>query len=258
MQPRRVLCLHGKGTSGNIFKSQSASFRQLLQDQDIEFHFVDAPLLSSAAAGIDLFYEPPYYSFWEGDNINDIETARDWLDDLISREGPFDGLMMFSQGCILGASVLLRHQKDKPQLPPPFEFAIFICGGAPLKELRDLGFSIDQAVWERDLTSKYELNRKAASITLLAEGSGRWTEVDQSISDDSLAREITGPYQIKVPTVHVIGSKDPRFNAGRQLANLCDAQSRKTYDHEGGHEIPRNQNVSKTISDLVRWAVRPR
>ncbi|KAF4280873.1 hypothetical protein CNMCM8686_007323 [Aspergillus fumigatus] len=73
----KVLCLHGKGTSGAIFKSQTASFRSHLNDLDIDFDFIDGCYPSTAAAGIDLFYPAPYYSFWEDDSPEAI--TKTWL-----------------------------------------------------------------------------------------------------------------------------------------------------------------------------------
>ena len=157
----------------------------------LDFHFVDGPLSTSAAAGIDLFYGPPYYAFWEEENATETQAARTWLADLIAESGPFDGVMMFSQGCILGASMLLRHQIQNPHQPPPFKFAIFICGGAPLREMESLGYSITPNVWERDRLSKYALHYKAGLSAILSQGSARWTEVDTSITAEDLAEEIT-------------------------------------------------------------------
>lgn len=225
-------------------------------DDDIDFDFVNAPHPSTPAAGIELFYGPPYYCFWKEDTVENIAAARAWLDELVASRGPYDGVMMFSQGCVLGSSVLLHHQRQQ-KTPPPFKFAIFICGGPSLKVLeQELGFTVSREAWELDLASRKALQERASASAILAEGSQRWKDVkDQTkLSPDELARLVTGPYQITIPTVHVYGSKDPRYFAGLQLANLCDPQVRRVYDHGGGHEIPRKEAVSSTIASLIRWA----
>ncbi|KAL2008391.1 hypothetical protein VTN00DRAFT_8373 [Thermoascus crustaceus] len=255
----RVLCLHGKGTSGAIFKSQTASFRGLLQGQGIEFEFVDGPHASLPAPGIDLFYPPPFYAFWNGDSLDEIHAARDWLADLVSRSGPYDAVMTFSQGCALAATALLHHQaqSDPSSSPPPFKAAIFICGGAPLTVAESLGFTVSQEAWDRDAASRKALSDKASAPAILAQGSKRWTDVDgaSGYSVEDASREVSGPLQIKIPTVHIYGSKDPRYFAGVQLSSFCDPRTRKVYNHGGGHEIPRGDTVSRTIADLVRWAL---
>lgn len=278
----RVLCLHGKGTSGAIFKSQTgkmiapfekpsvrfstnftptASFRGLLQGQGIEFDFVDAPLASSPAPGIDIFYPPPFYAFWNGDSLDEIDAARDWLADLVARSGPYDAVMTFSQGCALAATALLHHQaqaqSDPSSGPPPFKAAIFICGGVSLTVAESLGFTVSREAWDRDAASRKALSDRDSASAILAQGANRWTDVDGAggYSVEDASREVSGPLQIRIPTVHIYGSKDPRYFAGVQLSSFCDPQTRKVYNHGGGHEIPRGEAVSRTIADLVRWAL---
>lgn len=53
----------------------------------------------------------------------------------VAAEGPFDGVLGFSQGGILAASLLARNI-----FPSPFAFAIFICSGPPFSpHLLDIG-----------------------------------------------------------------------------------------------------------------------
>lgn len=272
----KVLCLHGKGTSGAIFRSQTcpfpsqfvsqthiidflcaASFRTHLAGRDIEFDFVDGPHRSSPAAGVDLFYNPPYYSFWEADNVDTIRASCAWLSEYIKQNGPYDATLMFSQGCVLGCSMLLLHQEETPHLPPPFKAAIFICGGASLPVLKELGFHVSAEARERDLASRIALGEQSHSSAIQTRGSDRWTgnSLHSGLSEDELRNEIGCPYRISVPTVHIYGSKDPRYAAGVHLSGICDPATRRVYNHGGGHEIPRTDTVSRSIAELVRWAV---
>ncbi|CAG8063108.1 unnamed protein product [Penicillium nalgiovense] len=218
----KVLCLHGKGTSGAIFRSQISTFRTKLPD-DIEFDFIDGPFKSDAAAGIDIFYNPPYYSFWENDSVDSIRATYDWLTEHIAKNGPYDLALMFSQGCVLGSSALLFHQEETPHLPPPFKAAIFVCGGASLGVLEEMGFHVSAEARERDRASRSALAQQATSSALLAQGANRWTgleTLDSGLSEDELRKEITSPYRINVPTVHIYGSKDPRWAAGVHLSGI--------------------------------------
>lgn len=56
------------------------------------------------------------------------------LSEYVASEGPFDGVIGFSQGAALAAILLARDE-----FPAPFSFAVFICGGPPFCEesLRD-------------------------------------------------------------------------------------------------------------------------
>ncbi|KAE8353221.1 serine hydrolase FSH [Aspergillus coremiiformis] len=252
----RILCLHGKGTSGDIFKSQTTSFRSRLSDLNAQFDFIDAPYPSTPAAGIDLFYKPPYYSFYQEDTIPAVRSASKWLLDLVAERGPYDAVMCFSQGCVLAASTLLLHAHESPHTPPPFKSAIFICGGAPLTFLESIGYEIPPAVTQRDLASRMKLAAQADSAAILAQGSERWRGDGWEVTDEeAVRRELIGGVKIGLPTVHVYGKKDPRYVAGLQLSGLCVEHQRRVFDHGGGHEIPRGSEVTDALAELVRWAL---
>ncbi|KAJ6131645.1 Serine hydrolase FSH [Penicillium sp. IBT 18751x] len=254
----RILCLHGKGTSAAIFRSQTSSFRAQLADKNIEFDFVDGPHPSTAAAGVDLFYDPPYYAWYEGDGIETVRKAHHWLNEYIAANGPYDAAMMFSQGCVLGSSALILHQEETPDMPPPFKAAIFICGGASLSVLEEMGFHVSAEARERDTASRSALALQAGSMSLMTQGANRWTglgALSDGLSEEELREEIKSPYRIPIPTVHIYGSKDPRYAAGVHLSGVCEPAKRRTYDHGGGHEIPRTAAVSNSIAELVRWAL---
>ncbi|KAJ5167791.1 uncharacterized protein N7482_003385 [Penicillium canariense] len=254
----KVICLHGKGTSGAIFRSQTSSFRAKLPDQSIEFDFVDGPFEGSAAAGVDLFYPPPYFSWWENDTVDDVRAAVARLNEYIATNGPYDAALMFSQGCVLGSSALLFHQEETPHLPAPFKSAIFVCGGPPMRILEELGFHVSAQARERDVASRNALAQQADNSAILTQGSNRWTgleSIDGGLSEEELRREIQCPYRIPIPTVHIYGFKDPRYAAGVHLSAICQPEKRRTYNHEGGHEIPRTLNVNYAIAESVRWAL---
>lgn len=178
------------------------------------------------------------------------------MTDLLSRSGPYDAVMCFSQGCYLVASALLLHKVHNPTAPPPFKAAIFICGGAPLLIAEDTGFHISQETWDRDRAGNAALSAQADSEAILAQGSNRWVGGGSEVVDEEAVRaDMSGPYTISIPTVHVYGSKDPKYVAGVQLSGLCEAKKRRVFNHKGGHEIPRNETVSKTIAELVNWAL---
>ncbi|KAB8276863.1 serine hydrolase FSH [Aspergillus minisclerotigenes] len=235
----RILCLHGRGTSAQIFKSQTTSFRSRLNDLPITFDFIDAPYPTTPASGIDLFYDPPYYTFWPDDSPTSLQNARTWLLNHIAKNGPYDAVLGFSQGCSLAALTLLLHAHESPLTPPPFKAAIFICGGAPLPLLEELGYTITPEMRSRDAESRKKLSIQADSAGIRGE----------------MERCGIGKVKIGVPTVHVYGRKDPRFVAGVQLSGVCEGSVRQCFDHGGGHDIPRSSAVSERLAELVRWVL---
>ncbi|RDW74408.1 putative EF-hand calcium-binding domain protein [Aspergillus mulundensis] len=190
MKPKlKVLCLHGRGTSGVIFKSQTASIRSRLTDLNLSFDFVDGPYPAAPAPGIDLFYTPPYYTFYpesaQPTTIETIRSTQKWLAGIIAERGPYDLVMTFSQGASVVAETLLMHEYDYAQSQqdsldgesnsPPFKAAIFICGGAPLTLMSHIGYTIPEITKARDLASRATLAQMASSEAILSKGSARWS-----------------------------------------------------------------------------------
>lgn len=241
-----------------LTNGRSASFRAHLDDPSIEFVFVDGPNPSAPAPGIDLFYQPPYFSFANKNTLAATRASAAWLADHLAQAGPYDAVMGFSQGCYVASSFLLLHSVDHPDEPPPFKAAIFICGGPSLLLAEDLGFRIPAEVWERERAAREALFAQADSSAILAKGSERWTGLgvgSGGVSEEEIRRDLQGPYSIDIPTVHIYGNKDPRYTSGVMLSGLCDDDKRRVFDHEGGHEIPRSEAVSREIARLVRWAL---
>ena len=57
------------------------------------------------------------------------------MEEIIEEEGPFDGVIGFSQGAAVAANILLLYQAKNLFGPPPFKVAVFLCAtslyGAP-------------------------------------------------------------------------------------------------------------------------------
>ncbi|KAF9887701.1 hypothetical protein FE257_009654 [Aspergillus nanangensis] len=260
----KILCLHGQGTSGAIFKSQTSSIRSRLTDLNITYDFLDGPFPCAPAPGVDLFYPPPYQRYLEDSTLSSAEKALTWLHNYLAQNGPYDAILTFSQGCAVGAAALLVHQQSlQPQQPPLFKAAIFICGGIPIPILEKVGYHVSPAIKARDLRSREMLAQQADSRVLLERGAARWTGAAGDVLLGGLSTEeirgemMDGPVRIGIPTVHVYGAKDPRFGAGVWLSGVCEGGSkRRVFDHGGGHEIPRTEEVSATVAGLVRWVLK--
>ena len=76
-----------------------------------------------------------YFAFYDPECPTSVMSALDDLDKYVAQEGPYDGVMGFSQGAALAAMLIIRHHSsprgDKDDL---FRLAVFICGAVPHKE----------------------------------------------------------------------------------------------------------------------------
>lgn len=74
---------------------------------------------------------------------NDVKTCQKVLIDLrnyLAVEGPFDGVIAFSQGVTVASTLIVQHARRNPCAPPVFKCAIFFSGGQPCDpDLLDCG-----------------------------------------------------------------------------------------------------------------------
>ncbi|KAJ6030991.1 DUF341 domain protein [Penicillium herquei] len=84
-------------------------------------------------ARVEKYYDGPFLSYYDWNSATSIHTAYQLIEELIEEQGPFDGIMGFSQGGSLAASFLLHHATTYPSQPVEllFRFAIIICSGNP-------------------------------------------------------------------------------------------------------------------------------
>lgn len=284
------LCIHGTGSSANIFQDQLgkyclvmnpshstelnlkrvAAITSHLQPSEHAFHFLNGPFTSNPAAGLDLRYpDGPYYTWWQKETVADIRAAcHDFHQYLIERkDDPYDGVVCFSRGCLLIASYIWFHQKERPTEPLPFKAVVFICGGPVLSVLDELGMSISDEARKWDRQTKVALRERASKEAILKWGKDRWTtpggngdtdlHLDPSAPIDPLdvfgldTMRMPQHLRIEILTLHVYGRVDPRLPASLQLVYLSAPTKRLTFQHDGGHNIPRSSAAAEGIARLI-------
>ncbi|CZT02535.1 uncharacterized protein RAG0_09653 [Rhynchosporium agropyri] len=126
----KILCLHGSGTNVDIFQIQSRKLRNYLKDS-FRFVFVNAPFSSPPGPGVLPFFDADddFYAWIpqrrrsrkpfarridlgkEEREAN--EGLRNALMDIDEYDEPFVGVMGFSQGAGMAASLLLLAQQAR-------------------------------------------------------------------------------------------------------------------------------------------------
>ncbi|KAI1772030.1 DUF341 domain protein [Hypoxylon cercidicola] len=214
----RFLCLHGSGTNSKIFENQTAALRYQLGDH-YTFDFVEGNLRVSMAPEFEGVASPSdnFFQYAAFDNLASYVTALDQLDAYLRIEGPFDGILAFSQGAAIAITYLVRRMWQNPVAEhkyPTFKCAIFFSAGG------------------------------AYDPTLLEKGEVRL-----------LTPEVDGEV-IHIPTMHVWGSRDDTVNA-LEASAICKTESRQIHVHGGGHEIPgvRMDNDLRSCVTLMRRVV---
>ncbi|GLI79439.1 hypothetical protein PoHVEF18_007774 [Penicillium ochrochloron] len=143
----RILCLHGGGTNARIFRAQCRGILKHLQ-HEFRFVFAQAPFPSAAGPDVLSVYKQwGPFSRWlraspgdaeSQDTVTELdrtlETAMN-LDTLEGATGEWVGVLGFSQGAKLAASLLYRQQRTPSLSKTNFRFGILLAGSAPLATL---------------------------------------------------------------------------------------------------------------------------
>lgn len=132
----RFLCLHGFRTSGEILKTQVHKWPESVL-QMLDLVYLDAPFPSQGKSDVEGIFDPPYYEWFqfnkEFSEYTNFDECLAYIEDFMIKNGPFDGLLGFSQGAILSTGLPgLQATGVALTKVPKIKFLIII-GGAMLK-----------------------------------------------------------------------------------------------------------------------------
>jgi Serine hydrolase (FSH1) len=98
------------------------------------YDFVEGTFPAPLAPELEQFFpgDDAYFNYFDPNSVESMSKALDNLQTFLKLEGPYDGVMAFSQGAILVATYLIQQKLRHPQKPLPFKCAIFLSGGIPL------------------------------------------------------------------------------------------------------------------------------
>ncbi|KAI0809853.1 serine hydrolase FSH [Xylaria sp. FL0064] len=114
----KFLCLHGYQQSAAIMQSETSFLKHILErslGRQVNLYYPSGPFPSIPTATNE-----PTYAWWPEDStLTDIHTFR-YLSDILDEEGPFDGIVGFSQGGSVGSLIAGLLERPKPARPSNF------------------------------------------------------------------------------------------------------------------------------------------
>ncbi|EED22660.1 conserved hypothetical protein [Talaromyces stipitatus ATCC 10500] len=227
----RILCLHGGGTNARIFRAQCRIIKRYLSTT-FRLVFAEAPFSSDAGPDVTSVYQEfgPFKRWLRSkkshpkihpDNavkaIDDSLKAAMDEDDRLGGRGEWVGLLGFSQGAKMCASLLFRQQVRAERLGlhctgSNWRFAIILAGRGPL-------VSLDHHL----LMTPAVVAASEASTTALP---------------DECLRGST-EHVLYLPTIHVHGTQDAGLNEHRKLlSQYCEEGTARLMEWEGNHRVP--------------------
>lgn len=204
------------------------------------------------APEVDKYHPGPFFAWHRRHFTQDVEDAHQYVRAIIDEDGPYDGVIGFSQGGALAASLILTHQLRPFEHPKLFNFAIFISSVLPVTPSEKIGIDCTGYVvgYERSYPgffglSDQELTEKTSSTT-----AHLFEPMDTTSEFESLLRS-----KIDIPTLHILGSKDEFHSFGRRVVNLCEERKSHVLVHDYGHEIPRSEPFIDGATGLIETVI---
>ena len=242
----RILCLHGGGTNARIFRAQCRVLEAKLRSS-FRLCFADAPFLSRADPDAVSVYKDfgPFRRWlrWRQDQP-EIEAAAAVLqidtslaaamqaDNETGATGPWVGLLGFSQGAKMCASLLFRQQIRAEKLgrhcaASDFRFAVLMAGRGPL-------VSLDPAL----IMTPSLVDAAHMGFQVLP---------DRNRTD----------HLLRLPTIHVHGLRDQGLLLHRQLEEqYCEKGSTRLIEWNGAHRVPIGSEVVNAIVEEMSTVTR--
>lgn len=252
----RILCLHGGGVNAAIFKLQSRSLVRHLQ-HSFRLVWADGPFYCDPHPDIIQVYGsyapfrrwlrwlPEHAEIGAESCIEEVGHALKSAmedDDREGATGEWVGLMGFSQGAKLSASILLEQQarEDKAQMGGTrvgdswigipgvsWRFSILLAGRAPLSNFNPAIMKSKALVSTADISEGFQFC--------------------EAVDDDVILRK---------STLHVHGTADPGLHLHqRLLQEYCEDGTTTLLEWDGAHRVPiKSKDVDRVVDAIYDLA----
>lgn len=216
---------------------------ELGKSDPIQFFFIDGPVECTPALGVAEQYDGPYYRFLHCDAPDVAQMAS--LARSISKSAvtPEDfAREMAKQGMANAESSQACdyvEQHVEQHVDGPFDGVLGFSEGASVAA----SLMLRRAAQSRPPLFKF-------AIFFCAILPLRYDGIGAILADERSER-------INVPTLHIIGARDPARLSSMTLYNLCNRHLAALYDHGKGHTIPwgpSTENITKRFHEVIQRA----
>jgi len=203
--------------------------------------------LAKLLTEIKSYFPGPYLCYYNLPNHDLVKQAKTYIEEIIEEEGPFDGVVGFSQGAALAASIMLEHAKTNP-LNDIFKLGIFAGASLPF----DIASNTSLANWHslktEDSQSEGSSDDEVDPYTSWRIPKNTWGPIGPLLGRYHPERTPTA--RIRQPTLHLLGNRDEHVGQGRLLTKMCIGQTTVIH-HPEGHRIPRDQAFQDKVARAI-------
>lgn len=231
----RLLCLHGFLQNAKVFSEKSSGIRKLLKKSNVQCDYIDGPVILDRKdlpfemddekwqACLDTEVNKAWFYHSDISSELNLDDTIKYVADHIRENGPYDGIVGFSQGAAVAAIVTNKITELVPSHP---EFKVSL------------------------LISSYSFTEPDPAH----EGQLRVTEKFQNA--------FTPKSDSKTKMLFIYGAGDQAVPATRAqyLANiykqaLQDPEQVKEFEHPGGHMVPNKKDIIRPVVDQINEAL---
>ncbi|KAF2169683.1 hypothetical protein M409DRAFT_64731 [Zasmidium cellare ATCC 36951] len=233
----RILCLHGGGVTAEVFRAQARSLIKNLPD--FRLVFADGPFFCNPGPGIVPVYQdcgpfrrwlrwlPEHPEIDDESAIEEVRYSIQTCKDEDEGDGPWVGLMGFSQGAKLASSLLYEqqiHVEKEGKAETDYKFAVMLAGRSPIVSFSD-----------------YTKHPACVRPGAVSEG---------------FHYEGESPHVLRIPTIHVHGLNDPGLHLHRKmLKQYHDPKTSTLLEWDGTHRVPiKKTDVEPICNEIYRVA----
>lgn len=228
----KLLFLHGFLQNRKVFSEKSSGIRKLLKKANVQCDYIDGPVLLEKKdlpfemddekwkATVDAQLNRAWFYHSEISSKLDVTKGIETVVNHIKENGPYDGIVGFSQGAALSTIITNKITELIPD-HPEFKISVIISG--------------------------YSFTEQDPSKP---EGHLRITEKYQ--------QSFAPTPEMKTKIILIYGESDQAVPCVRSkyLASifknvLDDADQVKTYEHPGGHMVPNKKDIIRPIVEEI-------
>ncbi|EPS29489.1 hypothetical protein PDE_04439 [Penicillium oxalicum 114-2] len=271
----RILCLHGYGTNPEVLKYQISGLRKAA-DVSWDFHYLSGQVTCSAAPGIESVFPGPFYCYTREFDPEGVGASYALLEKSIEENGPFQGVLGFSQGAATIVGYLLEQKTAYPDEPLPFQFMVICSPTTPLSSdsnysqgiFGSLGPESESYIRSSQDAKIQQLPEPArtavTAFTSVIDVASQVTQEPRSFYLDHPMSKIPAVLhpdllqtRLSIPALHVRGANEPSAmrNCGRMIESFCDTNKQRVVEHTAGHDIPRVGSELGRIISAMEWIV---
>lgn len=246
--PRKILCLPGYLQSGKIFAEKSSGLRKpLTKKLNLDLDYISPPVVLNDKSELPFSLGTDEEADAKWKSIVELECNRCWwkhtepfgyegfdeslkyLVNYIKENGPYQGILGFSQGAAMAAAL---NNVIEDVLPghPSFELAIFISGfvfTTPVNENDD----------KYDLFEIQDVDVYRQKVKVV-EGFEKYFDASKAAGH---IVNIYGTGDATVPSVR-----------SRHLSTIYDSNRLSVLEHDGGHYVPSKKHFVNPIIEIIK------